>query len=124
MSYRTGNLFDALVRPGSGEIFENLARLGPVRIERIISSPLVDGELYDQAGDEWVLLLEGQARLWIEGDALDLAAGDHLLIPAHAKHRVLATSEEPRCLWLAIHLDVGGGDGSAGEGDEQQIEDQ
>jgi len=34
-----------------------------------------------------------------------MGAGDHLFIPAHTRHRVLATSEEPRCLWLAVHID-------------------
>jgi uncharacterized RmlC-like cupin family protein len=33
-----------------------------------------------------------------------LRPGDHLLIPAGLPHRVLATSDEPRCLWLAVHL--------------------
>ncbi|MGA1199705.1 MAG: cupin, partial [Candidatus Latescibacterota bacterium] len=28
---------------------------------------------------------------------------DHILIPAHKKHRVTHTSTDPPCIWLAIH---------------------
>jgi cupin 2 domain-containing protein len=51
-----------------------------------------------------VLLLQGQATLELDGQPVELRAGDHVLIPAHLPHRVLATSASPRCLWLAVHL--------------------
>ena len=76
------------------------------RVERIVSTgqttPL--GQWYDQPGDEWVALLAGRATLRFEdGDPVELAPGDWLLIPAHVRHRVEATSVDPPCVWLAVH---------------------
>ncbi|MBK1632178.1 hypothetical protein CKO31_15820 [Thiohalocapsa halophila] len=98
------SLFDALPLLETGEQFDTLIRRSDVHIERIVSSPRPEPVGYDQAHDEWVLLLQGQATLDLAGDEVQLAAGDHLLIPAHCPHRVLATSETPRCVWLAVHL--------------------
>ncbi|WP_462320562.1 cupin domain-containing protein [Halochromatium sp.] len=69
------------------------------------SSDAPDTVLYDQAQDEWVLLLSGEARLEIAGEAISLSSGDYLFIPAYTPHRLLQTSAEPGCTWLAIHLD-------------------
>jgi cupin 2 domain-containing protein len=110
-------LLRGLPNPGSGEVFEDLLRLGPVRLERIVSSPFPDDKLYDQGWDEWVLLLQGEARLWVEGEELALGAGDSLFIPAHRLHRVLHTSAEPLCVWLSVQWDQAtgsGGDDRAG----------
>jgi cupin 2 domain-containing protein len=52
-------------------------------------------------------LLQSTATLDLAGESLTLVAGDCLLIPAHTPHRVLSTSAEPRCLWLAVHLHPG-----------------
>lgn len=108
-----GNLFADLIRPESGEVFEEILRLdlkpgvGQVRIERILSSAQPETILYDQTQDEWVVLLQGRARLLVEGDELVLGPGDYLFIPAHTRHRVVETSAEPPCLWLAVHIDRG-----------------
>lgn len=98
------NLLRGLPEPATGEVFEDLLCQGPVRIERIVSSAAPEPVLYDQPQDEWVLLLEGDARLWVDGQEIVLGAGDSLFIPAHTPHRVVATSAEPRCLWLAVHI--------------------
>lgn len=98
------NLFTDLPTLAGGEFFEELAACRGVRIERILSSDQPEPVLYDQEQDEWVCLLQGEARLWIAGDEVELRAGDHCLIPAHTPHRVLRTSQEPPCLWLAVHV--------------------
>lgn len=98
------NLFADLPSLTGGEFFEPLATCRGVRIERILSSDQPEPVLYDQEQDEWVCLLQGEARLWIAGDEVELRAGDHCLIPAHTPHRVLNTSREPPCLWLAVHI--------------------
>lgn len=88
------------------EWFETLQQQGNVRVERIISTGQTTpaGSWYNQPGDEWVLLIQGQAQLAYEtGAVVDLVAGDYLWIPAHCKHRVTATSHHPPCIWLAIH---------------------
>ena len=76
------------------------------RLERIVSTgqSTPPGTWYDQPGDEWVALLAGRATLRFEdGGLVELAPGDWLLIPAHERHRVEATSAEPPCVWLAVH---------------------
>lgn len=90
-----GNLFEAAA-PGSGEQFDVLARFGAAEVERILSSATPDGRWYQQAHDEWVVLLRGSARLEVEGQALELAAGDYLSLPAYTRHRVIETREPNR----------------------------
>lgn len=90
------------------EIFETLLEKPGVKIERIISSGQATpaGEWYDQAGDEWVVLLSGSATLMIEGETSPrrLAAGDYLLLPAGCRHRVEWTDPEVKSVWLAVHF--------------------
>jgi len=100
----TGNLYADLTDLAAGETFDDLWRQGHLRIERILSSAQPEPVLYLQEQDEWVLLLEGQALLEVNGERINLVAGDYLLIPARTPHRVLATHPDPRCLWLAVHL--------------------
>lgn len=80
-----------------------------IRIERIVStghcSP--DGFWYDQPQAEWVLVLQGHAKLRFEdGDtAVELHPGDHLSIRAHRRHRVDWTTPSEPTVWLAIYYD-------------------
>lgn len=88
------------------EILEILAQSQDLRLERIISTgqstPI--GQWYDQSEFEWVILLQGFAEISYEdGNKVNLQAGDYLLIPPHQKHRVEFTSNNPPCIWLAIH---------------------
>jgi len=98
------------------EIFETLLEKPGIRVERIISSGQAtpQGEWYDQAGDEWVVLLSGSATLMIEGEISPrrLSAGDYLLLPAGCRHRVEWTDPEVKSVWLAVHISFSGGDAS------------
>lgn len=96
------NLFEDEGPPNTGETFTELGLLGSTKIERIVSSELPGSEAYDQAHDEWVVLLRGRARLEVAGELLELCSGDHLLLPARTRHRVLETSRG--ALWLAVHV--------------------
>lgn len=98
------NLYAAVPQPTSGERFEQLLRCANVRIERIVSSARTASELYSQNQDEWVALLQGEARLEMAGEERLLKGGDCLFIPAGTPHRVLTTSSDPLCIWLAIHI--------------------
>ncbi len=92
--------------PGDDEFFEVLARGEGVRVERIISHghTTPEGEWYDQDEDEWVVLLQGEATLeWADKSTTELSAGDAVYIAAHRRHRVVFTSAEPPCVWLAVH---------------------
>ena len=88
------------------EIFEAIASSADVLIERIISTGQTTpaGQWYDQERDEWVILLQGEAEISYDDDTrVKLKAGDYLMIPKHQKHRVEYTSNNPPCIWLAVH---------------------
>ena len=88
-----------------GELTEILARSSAVRVERIVSHGHVTpaGHWYDQDEHEWVAVLAGRARLrFDEGQLVELAPGDALLIPAHQRHRVEWTSPHTHTVWLAV----------------------
>ena len=102
------NLF-AQIPPSTAaaeEFLELLARPG-LRIERIVSSGQCSppGFWYDQADGEWVLLLQGAARLRFadEPTARALVPGDFIDIAPHRRHRVEWTLPGQPTVWLAIH---------------------
>ncbi len=95
------------------EIVDLLLERPGLRLERIVSTGQTtpEGQWYDQERDEWVLVVEGAARLRIEGESDDrmLDEGDWILLPAHCRHRVTWTRAEPPTVWLAIHFRQGPG---------------
>jgi cupin 2 domain-containing protein len=95
------NLYDALP-PKTGESFTTLLEHKNVRIVRILSSDTPDRKEYIQEEDEWVVVLEGSARLEIEGKSRSLKLGEMVFLPAGTPHRVLET--DPGTLWLAVHI--------------------
>lgn len=102
---KKGNLFNSLPLPGGKEVFEELLRSPSFRVERIISTGQSSGAgfWYDQEEDEWVVLLAGQAALEFEDNTVvPLERGDWVFIPARRRHRVLSTSKDPPCIWLAV----------------------
>lgn len=92
---------DTLQKPTfNSETFTQLFQNHSCRIEAIRSSLTLPGEHYDQDRDEWVVLLEGEAILEIEGVNHPLRKGDYCFIPKHTLHRVVSTSEN--ALWLGV----------------------
>lgn len=88
------------------ELFETLVRSGALHVERIVSRGHVTppGEWYDQPRDEWVLVVQGAARLaFADGREVSMGAGDWLVIAAHEKHRVTWTDPDCDTVWLAVH---------------------
>lgn len=92
------------------EVTEALLAGRGVRVERIVSCGQVspEGFWYDQTEAEWVVVLSGQARLTIEGEADErsLGPGDAIFLPSHCRHRVTWTDPEAPTVWLAIFLDA------------------
>jgi cupin 2 domain-containing protein len=88
--------------PDGGERFDVLFAGGRVRIEHIVSSATPDLSPYDQADDEWVVVLAGSAVLEVAGETISLAEGEWVWLPAHLVHRVVST--EPGTRWLAVHV--------------------
>ncbi len=94
MNIDNASIFAGIPKQLPEELCQILLSSPSVHIERIVSRGhcSAEGFWYDQAEDEWVLLLQGQARLaFFDGAAVDLAEGDYLLIPAHCKHRLAWT---------------------------------
>lgn len=102
------NLFSDLPEQVPNELFELVLKREGIEIERIVSKGHVTphGEWYDQAWDEWVLLLQGRAllRLINETEPIEMKPGDFLMIPANTRHRVEWTESKPETIWLAIHF--------------------
>ena len=104
MAVTVNNLYTELPDSGDRESFVTLFENGGAKIERIVSqshrSP--PNFWYDQADDEWVIVLRGNATMeFADGEIVELNPGDYLAIPRHVKHRVARTSEET--IWLAVH---------------------
>lgn len=98
------NLFDLILPPEQHEHVDTLLSHAGIRIERILSWGQTTAGWYDQAEDEWVVLLKGHARLaWQNGREQTLKEGDLLFIPAHQPHRVSWTDPDNTCIWLTIH---------------------
>lgn len=102
------NLFENLPdKPLPDEVFETLLTGAGFKLERIITTGQItpESEWYDQAQDEWVLLLQGHATLVFEdGKEEKLKPGDYLFIKAHDRHRLSWTSPDEVCVWLAFHI--------------------
>lgn len=90
----------------AGEVVDTLVAAPGMRIERIVSlgQASAPGFWYDQAEAEWVMLLQGAARLRFadEDEARALVPGDHVHIAPHRRHRVDWTDPQQATVWLAV----------------------
>jgi cupin 2 domain-containing protein len=104
------NIFEGIAAGPEGERFDELLSRPGLRIERIVSSGQASppGFWYDQAQDEWVIVLRGAAGLVVEGEAeRRLGPGDFVFLPARCRHRVAWTAEGETTVWLAVHIGAG-----------------
>jgi len=96
------NIFDLPNLPLSDELTTILLQNKSVKIERIISTGQVS-DWYDQDKTEFVLLVEGNAKIEFKnGEIVTLNKGDTITIEPHKKHRVIYTSNEPPCIWICV----------------------
>jgi cupin 2 domain-containing protein len=86
------------------ELAETLVQAKHVRIERIVSQGHASPPefWYDQDENEFVLLLQGAARLRFEESILEMSAGDWIVISAHRRHRVDWTTPDEKTIWMAV----------------------
>jgi cupin 2 domain-containing protein len=114
MSRDYGNLFESLPADLENEAFDRLLATDQLKVERIVSKGHASppGFWYDQQQSEWVLLLQGAARVRVEGDCEHhLKPGSFLNLPAHTRHRVEWTAPDVETIWLAIHYSAGASNG-------------
>ena len=104
----SNNIFAEIPEQLPEELFECILKQDNILIERIVSNGhfTPSGQWYDQSGDEWVILLQGQATLLFEKNRklVKLAPGDYVFIPAHTLHKVEWTLPDFNTIWLAVHL--------------------
>jgi cupin 2 domain-containing protein len=107
MGHEISNLFVDINTSSPQELFTTLHEAGSVRIERIVSygQASLEGFWYDQDQDEWVIVLQGAAKLEFEDRTVEMNRGDYLHIRAHQKHRVEWTSPDEPTIWLAVHFE-------------------
>ena len=104
-----GNLFADAPANLPDELFTVLLERSGLRIERIVShghaSP--PGFWYDQEQNEWVLVLQGAARLRFEDQdqSIDMMPGDFVDIAGHRRHRVEWSTPDEPTIWLAVFYD-------------------
>lgn len=107
-----GNLFAVGTVEFEEEQVTDLAAVAGSRVQRIVSRGQASppGFWYDQDQAEWVAVLSGAAlvRFETEDRARRLGPGDHLLIPAHHRHRVEWTAPDQPTIWLAVFMSAAG----------------
>lgn len=98
---RRGRLAGASAAPADGERHDVLATPGGARVDLILTGRLAGPQRFVGDADEWVVVLDGSARLEAGGVVHDLSAGDWVLIPAGEPH--VLRDAEPGTRWLAVH---------------------
>lgn len=105
--YSMKNIYADIPTKLPSELFQTILEAKNIKIERIISlgHTTPTNKWYDQDQDEWVLVIQGKAKIRLEnGDIKALDTGDYLWIPAHQKHQVIWTPKNQKTIWLAIHF--------------------
>jgi cupin 2 domain-containing protein len=104
---KSSNIYSYIPNALPNELCQTLLESKAFTLERIVSKGHVTpaGEWYEQARNEWVLLLKGSAGLRIEGEpkVITLKPGDYVHLPAQLKHRVEWTEPADETVWLALH---------------------
>ena len=100
------NLFDDIPDTVLEELSDTLVETPSVRIERIVSFNHASSEdfWYDQEQNEWVVILQGRAKILFAGEnfPLEMGPGDFVNIPAHQRHRIEWTTPDGPTIWLAV----------------------
>jgi len=101
------NIFAKIPTDLPEELIESLIETQRCVIERIVSKGHASPNdfWYDQAKNEWVIVMKGHARLRFEKDdhVVEMKTGDFINIPARCKHRVEWTDPNGETIWLAVH---------------------
>ena len=104
---RNSNLYEEIPDGLLHELFQEMVAGKNFRLERIVShgQSTPPGAWLEQDMAEWVLLLQGGARLQFQSNSepLSMGPGDYVHIPAGTRHRVEWTAPDQDTVWLALH---------------------
>ncbi len=102
------NLYASIPSPLPEERFTTILKTKSLLLERIVSrgQATPPGKWLCQEREEWVILLQGAARVRFrkEKKTRTLRPGDHIYIPAQSPHRVTWTDPRKTTVWLALHF--------------------
>lgn len=97
-----GNVFEKVEFCQEKEIQTELFNTQDYYIERITSKGQ-ESDFYIQEEAEFVVLMQGTAEIWVEGQGTkQLEAGSYLFLDRRLKHRVTKTIGE--CIWLCFFV--------------------
>lgn len=99
------NILKEIPSDQSQELIETLWGNRRIRIERIVSQGHASPPdfWYDQDENEFILLIQGSARLQFVGEEpCEMIPGSYMHIPAHMRHRVDWTDPTQQTIWLAV----------------------
>ncbi|WP_428738761.1 cupin domain-containing protein [Sulfurimonas sp.] len=97
------NFFEYTLPKLDNEEFTTLLEHKNVKISKIVSNTLKTEQIFYSEKDEWVIVLQGCAKLQIDGKVHKLVKGESLFIPANTEHKVLKTKKV--VLWLAVYIE-------------------
>ena len=84
------------------ESFETLLKHKNVEIKTIVSNTLSTPQTFQQECAEWVVVIQGCAKIEMDGVVHKLQKGDTLFIEATKSHTLLKTKKV--VVWLAIYI--------------------
>jgi len=96
------NLFEYALPKEDCEHFSRLLKHKNVEIKTVVSNTLSTPQTFQQECDEWVVVLQGCAKIEMDGELHKLKKGDSIFIAANKKHTLLKTKKV--VLWLAIYI--------------------
>ena len=96
------NIFDYRVPEIDSENFHTEFENENVKIKTIVSNTLSTPQIFQQDCDEWVVVLQGCAKIAMDGVIHKLKKGDTLFIPAYKEHTLLKTKKV--VVWLAVYI--------------------
>ena len=96
------NIFEYTLPEVDNEHFYTQLKTKNVEIKTIVSNTLSTPQIFTQECDEWVVVLQGCAKIEMDEKVYKLKKGDTLFIPANTQHILLKTKKV--VVWLAVYI--------------------